>query len=46
MMIFVDCPLCDRATPLDPESQAVDCPACGIHLDLAADDVQVLAAAA
>ena len=45
-MIFVDCPLCDRAAPLDSAGDALDCPTCGVHLDLAPDDVPVLAAAA
>jgi hypothetical protein len=46
IVIFVDCPLCDGATPLDPDDQAMDCAACGVHLDLAPDDAPALAAAA
>ena len=45
IVIFVECPLCDEAVPLDPAAEALSCPTCDVQLDLA-DDVPVLAAAA
>ena len=34
-MLFADCPLCDRPAPLDAETGALDCAACGVRLELA-----------
>ena len=34
-MLFVDCPLCDGAAPLDPETGVLDCLTCAVRLDLA-----------
>jgi hypothetical protein len=45
-MLLVDCPLCEAPAPLEAEAGALDCPACGIHLEIAADATPVLAAAA
>jgi hypothetical protein len=46
-MLTVDCPLCDAPAPYDSDAEALDCPACAIRLDLAADTpVADLAAAA
>jgi hypothetical protein len=36
-MLFVDCPLCERPAPFDTERDALDCDACGAHLEIAAD---------
>ena len=36
-MLFVDCPLCERPAPFDGERDALDCEACGSHLEIAAD---------
>ena len=33
-----DCPWCDGPATIDPALTAVDCDACGIHVDLADDD--------
>ena len=45
-MLLVDCPLCDTASPFDPEDDALDCPRCAVRLDVAADDAWTLAKAA
>jgi hypothetical protein len=47
MMLTVDCPLCDTPAPYDTDADTLDCPACAIRLDIAADaPVAELAAAA
>jgi hypothetical protein len=45
-MLLVDCPLCDTASPFDPEDDALDCPRCAVLLEVAPDDARILAAAA
>jgi hypothetical protein len=44
-MLIVDCPLCECPAPLDAESTALDCAACGVRLELAVDSAELLAAA-
>ena len=45
-MLLVDCPLCDTASPFDPEDGALDCPRCAVRLDVAPEDAWTLAEAA
>ena len=45
-MLIVDCPCCDGPAPFDAEVGSLECDACGVRLELAADDAPVLAAAA
>ena len=45
-MIHTDCPVCDSAICLDDEGGSASCDACGVTLELAADDVPALALAA
>ena len=45
-MLLVDCPLCDTPTPFDLEDASLDCPACAVRLELAADEAVPLAEAA
>jgi hypothetical protein len=45
-MLLVDCPLCDGPAPIDAALTMLDCPACGVALELAADEPATLAAAA
>jgi hypothetical protein len=45
-MLLVDCPICDGPAPLDAALTTLDCPACGVSFELAADEPVVLAAAA
>jgi hypothetical protein len=45
-MLLVDCPLCDTASPFDPEDDALDCPRCAVRLDVARDEAWTLAEAA
>jgi uncharacterized paraquat-inducible protein A len=45
-MLLVDCPLCDTASPFDPEADALDCPRCAVRLDVARDEAWTLAEAA
>ena len=35
-MLLIDCPLCDTASPFDPEDDALDCPRCAVRLEVAA----------
>jgi len=45
-MIHTDCPVCDSTIHLDDELGSASCDACGVTLQLAADDVSALALAA
>jgi len=45
-MLLVDCPLCDTASPFDTEDDVLDCPRCGVRLDVATDAARTLAEAA
>ncbi len=36
-MLFVDCPFCLSPLPIDPETGALDCERCLVHLELAPD---------
>ena len=45
-MLLVDCPLCDTASPFDPDDDALDCPRCDVRLEIASDDPWSLAVAA
>lgn len=36
-MPLVDCPLCDRAIPFDPDADAIDCVGCDALLPFAPD---------
>jgi hypothetical protein len=45
-MLLVDCPLCDQAAPFDPEEDELECPACAIRLQVAAEPPVGLPAAA
>jgi len=45
-MLLVDCPLCEAPAPLDADADTLDCPACGIRLELAVEPAPTLAAAA
>ena len=45
-MLIVDCPLCDRPLPFDPDEDALDCDACGVRLEVAGADAPALAVAA
>ena len=45
-MLLVDCPLCDTASPFDPEDDALDCPRCAVRLEVARDEAWTLAEAA
>jgi uncharacterized Zn finger protein (UPF0148 family) len=40
-MLLVDCPLCDRPAPLDAVTGALSCDACGVHVELAPEPVQL-----
>jgi hypothetical protein len=47
LMLFADCPFCLAPLPLDAVTGTMDCPDCGIHLELAGDpEPLVLAPAA
>jgi uncharacterized paraquat-inducible protein A len=45
-MLLVDCPLCDTASPFNPEDDALDCPRCAVRLEVAQDTAWTLAEAA
>ena len=45
-MLFAECPLCDRPTPLDAETGALDCAACAMNFELAEESAQPELAAA
>lgn len=45
-MIHTDCPVCDSTIRLDDENGCASCDACGVTLELAADDAPALALAA
>jgi hypothetical protein len=45
-MLLVDCPLCDTATPFDPEDAALDCPRCSVRLEVAGEEARTLPEAA
>jgi len=45
-MLLVDCPLCDGSALLDAALTVLDCPGCGVLLELAADEPATLVAAA
>jgi hypothetical protein len=36
-MLLVDCPICDRAAPVDATAESLDCDACGVRYELAPD---------
>jgi hypothetical protein len=36
-MLLADCPLCDHPSPVDDATGDLDCPRCGVRLELAAD---------
>jgi hypothetical protein len=36
-MTTIDCPLCDGPARLDDTEVALDCPACAVRIELAAD---------
>jgi hypothetical protein len=40
------CPLCDAPAALDVPSGRLDCPGCGVHLEIAPDEPAALPAAA
>ena len=40
-MLLTDCPLCDRPAPIDVVTGDLECVACGIHLELAPDPIQL-----
>ena len=46
LMLLVDCPLCDTASPFDAAEEALDCPRCHVRLVVAADEGCALAEAA
>jgi hypothetical protein len=31
-MCTVDCPLCDRAVPFEPDDEEFDCPTCAVRV--------------
>ncbi len=33
-MLFADCPFCLRPLPFDAVAGSMDCPDCGVHLEL------------
>ncbi len=39
--LLTDCPLCDRPAPVDAATGVLDCAACGIHLEIAAEPMQL-----
>ena len=41
MTLLTDCPLCDRPAPVDAVTGELDCVACGIHLELAPEPMQL-----
>ncbi len=41
VMLLTDCPLCDRPAPVDATTGELDCAACGIHLQLAPEPMQL-----
>jgi hypothetical protein len=45
-MILVECPICDRDAPFDPELDELACDACGVRLAVAPAPEATLAAAA
>ena len=40
-MLLVDCPLLHRPAPVDAATGELDCAACGIHLELAPEPMQL-----
>ena len=40
-MLFVDCPICDHAAPVDAATGDLDCAPCGVRLELVPDAVTV-----
>jgi len=46
LMLLVDCPLSDTASPFDAAEEALDCPRCDVRLVVAADEGCALAEAA
>ena len=40
-MLLTDCPLCDRPAPIDAVTGDLECAACGIHLELAPEPIQL-----
>ena len=36
-MLLADCPLCDHPTPVDDATGDLDCPLCGVRLEVAPD---------
>lgn len=46
IMLLVDCPLCDTASPFDAEDDALDCPRCDVRLAVGPDEPWALAEAA
>jgi hypothetical protein len=45
-MITIDCPICDAAATTDETLCTVTCDGCGVTVDVAADPVAALEAAA
>jgi Zn finger protein HypA/HybF involved in hydrogenase expression len=44
--VLVDCPLCDGPATLGGSAVELDCPACGIRVELASDEPAGMPAAA
>lgn len=44
-MLVVDCPLCDAPAPFETATGELDCQACGVVLEVAADPGPLAAAA-
>jgi hypothetical protein len=40
-MLLADCPLCDQPSPVDDATGDLDCPGCGVRLELAVDQAPV-----
>jgi uncharacterized Zn finger protein (UPF0148 family) len=40
-MLLADCPLCDGPSPVDDATGDLDCPRCGVRLEVAADAAPV-----
>ena len=46
VMLLVDCPVCDTASPFDSEDDVLDCPRCAVRLEVASDAAWTIAEAA
>lgn len=40
-MLLVDCPLCTLPAPMDADTGDLQCAACGVHLELAPEPMQL-----